>query len=544
MTRIPMPAVRLMHAVLVCTAMAASVGAQIPPTPPASTRPVSPVTPRTPAQPPTPPSARQPAEHFLRGWPGELADAMALTSALAESLAPLRALEASTQELLRPDAYWRSFQFPGDVEFAAQARHATVPPSPSDANDPADSLYREARKALSNDAYRKAADLFRRIRDRYPKSTYTPDAPYWEAFALQRLSTQDDLLAAKAALSWQLKQFPKAATHSDALALGTRIDGALARYGNMAADSVLRSRARLASRDGCPSSNDDERVDALNALIQVDAEAALPILKKVLTRREACTQNLRRTAVWLLASRKVPEAASLLMGVAKNDPDKDVREQAIFWLSNVPTDEAALMLVDLAKGGGDIELRKRAVFALSRSKSPRATATLKEIALDANADADLRGDALQWYMQGPGRQSDDPMSFLKEAYGKADDQSFRSRILAIVAQQRSEASRALLFEIAQNQKESMETRRQVMSYFSMAGIQAEQIGRLYDRTSETELKQQLLASMSMMKDGGIDKLLDVARNEKNIELRKQALAMLGRSKDPRVVQLYQEIINR
>ncbi len=452
--------------------------------------------------------------------------------------------------------------------YATQSENALrrVPPESWAPQDPADSLYREARKALSSDSYRKAADLFRRIRDQYPKSTYTPDAPYWEAFALQRIGDNNDLRAAQEALAYQERQFPKATTRGDASALSSRITGMLARGGDAKAALTLYGKASSASDDGCPRQADDDRIDALNALMQVDAERAIPILKKVLARREPCTQIMRRTAVWLIASRKAPDAADVLMNVAKTDPDKEVREQAVFWLANVPTEEAAGMLIDLAKGGGDLDLRKRAVYALSRSRSPKAIAALREIALDANAPVDLRADALNWYAGtylNPARRrttdapvsTEDPMNFLKDVYAKADDQRFRERVLYTIAQVKTDASRDFLFQIAQNQKESLETRRTVVNMFVSMNVTGDAIATLYEKNNELEMKRQLLSALGSLSSrnhnsnggassNGIDQLLPIARFEKNLELRKQAILYLSRSKDPRALALLQEIIDR
>ncbi len=470
------------------------------------------------------------------------------SAALAATMSSLDAGRLADIAQLGADSRWMDAQIASGISrglSTTAARYRTEAPEAWNAEDPADSLYREARKALSNDSYRRAAELFRRIRDQYPKSTYTPDAPYWEAFALQRLGTPSDLRAAQEALAWQERQFPKAPTRTDASALATRVEGALARRGDASAAATLYGRAESASNDGCPKQSDDERVDALNALIQVDAERALPILRKVLARREPCTQNMRRTAVYLIASRKAPDAADVLMNVAKTDPDKEVREQAVFWLSNVPTEEAAGMLVDLAKGNGDLDLRKRAVYALSRSKSAKAAGTLREIAADANAPEELRGDALQWYMSGPGKSMEDPMPFLKDVYGKADEPRFRQRVMYLIAQRKSEASREFMMSIAQNSKESMETRRNVVGLFSVMGVSSSEIGALYERTSETELKQMLLSQLgSQSRNEDIEPLLKIARAEKNLNLRRQAISQLSRSKDPRALQFLQEIIER
>lgn len=58
------------------------------------------------------------------------------------------------------------------------------------------------------------------------------------------------------------------------------------------------------------------------------------------------------------------------------------------------------------------------------------------------------------------------------------------------------------------------------------------------------LLKEVLNSFSIKDNGGVDKLIDIVRNEKNVELRKQALNSLSRSKDPRVIALYAEIIDR
>ena len=427
------------------------------------------------------------------------------------------------------------------LSIARSRGYRTEAPEPWAQSDPADSLYREARKALSSDAYRKAADMFNQIWRRYPNSTYTPDAYYWHAFALQRLGGDQNLGEALATLETQAQKFPKAATRGDAAALRSRMEGVLARRGDQAMATTLMGRAEGATRDGCPRASDDERIDALNAVTQMDADRAMPMLKKVLARREPCTQQLRRTAVWLVASRKAPEAAEILMNVAKTDPDKEVREQAVFWMANVPTDEATTMLIDLARRGDDLDLRKRAVYALSRSKQPRAATTLREIALDGNAPMELRGDAMQWYMSGAGRNADENMSFLKDMYGKSDEQQLKMRVLSQIASRRTEESREFLVALAINQRESMEARRVAVS---MMGNVA-QLTTIYDKSPDLEIRRQVLSSLGSMRDNaGIDKLIDVARNEKNLELRKTAVTMLTRIKDPRALALLQEIIDR
>lgn len=459
--------------------------------------------------------------------------------------------------------------------------YRTAAPEPWAPQDVADSLYREARKALSADQYEKSAELFKRIWRSYPQSAYAADAYYWQAFALQRQGGDKNLGEALASLETQAQKFPKASTLGDARSLRARIEGQLGRRGDQAMATTLRSRAERAASDGCPRADEDERIEALNAVMQMDRDQALPILKKVLARREPCTQSLRRTAVMLIARNKQPEVAQTLMSVAKSDPDREVREQAVFWLANVQSDDAVDMLIELAKRGDDLELRKRAVYSLSRSKSPKAQETLRQIVLDENQPEDLRGDALNWVTsRGNGMEASQSLSYLKDVYAKGGTLNFRQRVLSMMSVARNDEARNFFVSVALNEREPMDLRRTAVSMISSSGrwgrinatfVMASTPARadagqyraeaakvdsagsaaamtalmtVYQKVEDLDLKRQALSSLASAGDAGIDKLLDIARNEKNVELRRSAVSALSRTKDPRALQLLQEIINK
>src|SRR5688572_6640765 len=163
----------------------------------------------------------------------------------------------------------------------APERFRDVPPAPWNAADPADSLYRQAREALNKNDYVRAANLFRRIHAEFPRSTYAADAYYWEAFALYRRGGSDNLRRAQAALDTQRESFPRASTRGDADALRVRISGALASAGDPEEGARVMEGATAAAAS-CPDEDDDERIAALNALLQMDSDRAVPILRKVL----------------------------------------------------------------------------------------------------------------------------------------------------------------------------------------------------------------------------------------------------------------------
>src|SRR5690606_24514890 len=98
-------------------------------------------------------------------------------------------------------------------------------------SDPADSLYRLAREMLNRGNYRRAADLFAEISDRYANSQYAPDALYWQAFALYRIGTVAELERARAILETQRSRYAEAYARSDGASLAQSGSGSLARLG-------------------------------------------------------------------------------------------------------------------------------------------------------------------------------------------------------------------------------------------------------------------------------------------------------------------------
>ena len=60
---------------------------------------------------------------------------------------------------------------------------------------------------------------------------------------------------------------------------------------------------------------------------------------------------------------------------------------------------------------------------------------------------------------------------------------------------------------------------------------------------DTEVKKKAVFALSQMpKDEGVPRLIDVARTNKNGEVRKQAMFWLGQSNDPRAIKFFEEIL--
>ena len=251
----------------------------------------------------------------------------------------------------------------GAVSWGADVEQfATQPRAPWQADDPADSLYKAAREQLNRGDYRTAAKSFALIVERYPKSTYAGDALYWQAYAYYSIGEPSQLREALRVLDEQRRRYPKAATRGDADALSVRVKGTLARQGDAQSaediSKIAKGTTEQCSRSG--DDDDDQRMAALNALLQMNAESAVPILKQVLAKRDACSAGLREKAVFLLSQKRTPETEDIMLGVVKNDPSREVRKKAVFWLGQVNTDKAAEALVQMLSSSAVDDEMKRA----------------------------------------------------------------------------------------------------------------------------------------------------------------------------------------
>ena len=448
---------------------------------------------------------------------------------------------------------------------------ASPDPRPPEAwlqGDPADSLYRAAREALDRRDYRRAADLFAQVPTRFPRSGYAADAYYWRAFSLYRLGGTAQLRTALQALDTQRDRYPKAATKGDAKALAGRIQGELARQGDPDAVAIVTAAAEDVVRppvppvpptapapptpptppvpgdgdDRCSDDDDDTKLAALNALMQMDDARARPILQRVLARRDAGSVCLRRKAVFLIAQESAAGAEDILLASARTDPDPEVREQAVFWLSQVGTDRAVGALDSILRTSTDRALQEKAVFALSQHGSERASQALRTYAERPDLPPDLREKAIFWIGQSGGKENE---AFLRALYGRLKEQDLRNKVLFSLSQAGGPENMRWLLGVARDKTQPMELRKQALFWAGQGDAPMADLASLYGSLTDREMREQLIFVYSQRDEpAAVDKLLEIARSDPDTELRKKALFWLGQSNDPRAAKALQDIIEQ
>jgi hypothetical protein len=100
-----------------------------------------------------------------------------------------------------------------------------------------------------------------------------------------------------------------------------------------------------------------------------------------------------------------------------------------------------------------------------------------------------------------------------------------------------------LLDLAANQGESLEMRKKALFWAGQSGADIAELVRLYDRTTDRDMKEQLIFVYSQRRDAtALDKMIDIARHETDRELRNRAIFWLGQSHDPRAAQVLLEIV--
>jgi HEAT repeat protein len=467
--------------------------------------------------------------------------------------------------------------------------------------DPADSLWRSARERFNANNFREAARLFGRIRteSRFANSAYRIDAQYWEAYSLSRLGAESDLEQARDLLR-NVVRYPPTQRSRDAEGLLVTVDARLARLGNREAEEALVARATeirvaqnavqytqaTATADQaryvaeqaaqnaiwdtygvtqglnlqgaltlpslsysvprqCRSDEEDIRMVALNALARLDAETALPVLHEVMARRGECSEYLRRQAISVASRHRTPAALELITNAARNDPDQVVRTAALQALLAIDEDRGLGMIEERLRAGADTTTMREAISALSRrTNNERATRMLRDVASRTELPPSLRRDAIL----SLGRHDDaETRRSLRQLYSQSNDRLIRDAVLAAGTSADAESVDWLL-QIALDTNEDERYRQRALSAAARnRAMTAERMVRAFDQFTEPAMRRaavSLLARQARTERVATDKLLEIARTESDIEVRKAAIIALTSIDDPRARDLLLDILRR
>jgi hypothetical protein len=304
-----------------------------------------------------------------------------------------------------------------------------------------------------------------------------------------------------------------------------------------AADYLLGVAARAdgrVGRDAIFAALLGDSVEVTQRLLDIARDQARPLE----TRRGALSGLVRSD------SRQLDRVSAALLQIATNENDvQQVRTSALQALSRLDHGAGIPSLVQLANGNSTSWIGRESMRVLSGSGDPRARQFLRATA----QRTDLPDELLAVAIRGLGRNyvTSSDAALLRSLYPRLTGSRSRDAVLGSIADLGGTENVQWLTTIVRDDKLPPENRRRAIEYLSRAGATTPALVALYDPIPDADVRSALISIYSRLADkAATDKLVWIARNEQNAQLRRRAVSALSRSSDPGIRQALQDIVER
>ena len=288
--------------------------------------------------------------------------------------------------------------------------------------------------------------------------------------------------------------------------------------------------------------------EALTSLLRLETDA-MPTVRDMLERDDDCSAHLRYMALNWLADRGTNEALELLMEVAREHPDAETRRWAVHGLEHYDAPEITELLLSMLESD-DPEIQLVAIHGLYRHPSDAATEALIEFAaVDAGSTPErmLRQQAAAVVAEHGAVAS------LPTVFNGFDSDPVRLEFLEIVGERvhggESGVAGWLLPVVADSGHSERVRREALQAWLSQPSLDLELVEDVYGSLEVAGLRDQLLYALFERAGSGtenrgavIDKMIDLAREETDPEVRKRAVYWLGRTGSERAAEFLMEIL--
>ena len=251
-----------------------------------------------------------------------------------------------------------------------------------------------------------------------------------------------------------------------------------------------------------------------------------------------------------------PRVASMLKSFIGTSQNQRIRSSSVYWLGQVGGEQA--FLADLVRNTGEeVSLRRKAAHAIGESRDRGALNMLQSL-YEAVKEVEVRRALLQ--AAGNNQEQEAAFAFLlkvakgdqekqlrrtavqqlgdferanivdelSKLYAGEGDAEVKKAVLHALAETKSPAAQARLLELARSEP-NPELRKRAIHVLAERGEAA--IGdlmNLFDSERNPDVRRTVLHSLSEIKGTRVeDKLFAVARNDENMDVRRQAIRLLG-----------------
>jgi HEAT repeat protein len=319
------------------------------------------------------------------------------------------------------------------------------------------------------------------------------------------------------------------------------VDAGVANLGTVtsaeAADYLLGVASRAdgrVGRDAIFAALLGDSVEVSARLLDIGRDQARPLE----TRRGALSGLVRSDA------RQLDRITPALVQIATNENDvQEVRKQALTVLSRLDHGAGIQPLIQLASSNTTSWMGRETMRVLSSSGDPRARQFLRTTAQRTDLPDELLAEAIR----GLGRNyvTGQDASLLRSLYPRLTGERSRNAVLASVADLGGSENVQWLTTVVRDEKTAPENRRRALESLSRAGATTQSLVALYDPTTDPQMRRALIGVYSRLADkAATDKLVWIARNEQNTQLKRSAISALSRNSDPEIRQALQDIVER
>jgi len=428
-----------------------------------------------------------------------------------------------------------SFTTECPAQQAQQVVQKQAPPAPSRTPESAVTLFRKGRDLIDDRKWADAAAVFNEFVRAYPRDRNRPAGLYWLAFCLKH---QGQTKEADGVLVRLLKDHAKSSWADDARLM--RLELSRTTAGSTGVPET-RSTGPAKAPPAAVATSPKPPAPAIKPPVDVDGKPAATEWKPETIQRQAYKEKP-------IAPTKIrgPEINKKQIGgepkmppngpkVAQKPPAKqgkqlDTREAeeliAIQNLFETDPDAATNRAVALLKGSQ--ALRYASLSLIARQAGERAWPVLVGVAGDPSSDESLRLQAIYWISRQPGDRAPRALIQLYDSQPQPND-AIRERLVGALSVSDGNFARAKMIQIAGSDRNARirETAiRRIGPPIDPDTVAA--LGRLYDDQHDDLLRERVIGLLARARtDASEAKLIDIARNEKNVRLRERAIGAIA-----------------
>lgn len=279
----------------------------------------------------------------------------------------------------------------------------------------------------------------------------------------------------------------------------------------------------------------DQALDAFSEVVSrggARADAALywkAYTLNKLGRRDDATAALNELRTKFASSRWADDAKALEIEVKQSSgqkvapesqSDDELKLLALNGLMQSDPDRAIPILERLLKGAQSPRVKRDAIYVLAANSNPKAQQLLDQIARGSTGNPDLQLQAIQYL--GRTKQTN-RAPLLMEIYNSTSDLAVKRAILNSL---NSGNDKDRLLQMAKAEKNA-DLRMEIIRRLASSGDQAD-IWQFYQAETDPNTKIELLRMMN----GNSERMIEIARSEKDAKLRRAAVQSLAGVKSP------------